>query len=102
MTDYRDAETGEYVTEEYALANPSTTVAEAESSGTIEEAPAIRGVLNEEITMSDQPNQDLPKTEGAKGRDNAAAKQAENDARKAEREAYREAHPDQTLPEDLQ
>jgi len=97
-TVYRDAGTGEYVTEEYAKANPGTTVSETE-----EVPPAtVTGVLQEEVTMSDQPNQDLPKTQGAKGRDNAAAKQAEADARKAEREAYREAHPDQTLPEDLQ
>ena len=92
---YRDAVTGEYVTEEYAEANPGTTVSETEAV-----PPAtVVGVLQEEITMSDQPNQDLPKEEGAHGRDNAAAKKAEAEQRKAEREADREPHPDQTLPE---
>lgn len=51
--------------------------------------------------MADAPNQDLPKEQGAKGRDNAAAKQAEAAARKAAREADKAPHPDQTLPENL-
>lgn len=51
--------------------------------------------------MSDQPNQDLPREQGAKGRDNAAAKKAEADARKAAREAAQQPQPDQTLPENL-
>ena len=105
---YRDAVTGEYVSEEYAKANPATTVSETDTG------PATTvGVLQEEITMSNQPSQDLPKQQGSKGRDNAAAKQAEADARKDERDAGRadkqqqreeweQAHPDQTLPEDLQ
>jgi hypothetical protein len=54
--------------------------------------------LTKEIIMSDQPNQDLPQEQGAKGRDNAAAKKAEADARKAAREADKAPHPDQTLP----
>jgi len=54
-----------------------------------------------ESTMSDAPNQDLPREQGAKGRDNAAAKKAEADARKAAKEAAQAPHPDQTLPEDL-
>jgi hypothetical protein len=61
----------------------------------------IPGVRTKESTMAEQPNQDLPKEQGAKGRDNAAKKQAEAAARKAEREANQAAHPDQTLPEDL-
>ncbi len=49
--------------------------------------------------MPDAPNQDLPKEEGAKGRDNAAQKQREAAERKAAREAEQAPHPDQTLPQ---
>lgn len=36
---YRDAVTGEYVSEEYALANPDTTVRETERQAENDEAP---------------------------------------------------------------
>lgn len=94
-TVYRDAGTGEYVTEEYAKANPGTTVSETEA---VPPATVTDG-SQEETTMSDQPNQDLPQEQGAKGRDNAAQKQAEADARKAAREADKQPHPDNTLPD---
>ena len=84
---YRDAGTGEYVSEEYADTHPGTTVGETEAV-----PPAtVTGVLQEEIVMSDQPNQDLPQEQGSQGRDKAAARQAEAEQRKAEREAEREA-----------
>lgn len=44
MTDevkYRDAVTGEYVTEDYAKANPETTVAETDEGEPWEPAPPL-------------------------------------------------------------
>ena len=53
--------------------------------------------------MSEQPSQELPKEQGAQGRDNAAAKQAEADKRKADREAAKnQPEVDNTLPADLE
>ena len=102
MTDYRDAVTGEYVTQEYALANPSTTVAEAEPDGTIEEAPTTtQGVLREEIVMANE-KADQRSEQAQEQQARREAEAAERQAQKDAREAERQAHPDQTLPEDLQ
>jgi hypothetical protein len=52
--------------------------------------------------MSEQPSQELPKEQGSQGRDNAAAKKAAADQRKADREAAKQQpEVDNTLPEDL-
>jgi FKBP-type peptidyl-prolyl cis-trans isomerase len=107
-TVYRDAGTGEYVTQEYALANPSTTVSETQPDGTIEDGPTTTGgVLNEEGIMANEKMKEDPRAEQAQEQQarreaEAAERQAQKDARKAQREEFEQAHPDQTLPEDLQ
>lgn len=93
---YRDAGTGEYVTEEYANTHPTTTVKETEADPPV----AVTGVLQEEIVMANEKADQRSQTaqeQQARREAEAAERQAEKDAR----EADRQPHADQTLPGDL-
>ena len=83
---YRDAVTGEYVSEEYAKANPATTVKETDPS------PDETGTKKKEKVMANEKAD--PRSEKAK------EQQARREAEAAQRQAEKEgAHVDNTLPD---
>lgn len=58
---YRDARTGQYVTDEYAKENPDTTVKESEFEGVqvpLDSAPAIELPLTTETEVSENDQSD--------------------------------------------
>ncbi len=94
-TVYRDAGTGEYVTEEYAKANPGTTVSETETPPATVTGGAEEGTDMANEKMKEDPRSEQAQEQQARREQEAAERQAEKDAR----EADRQPHPDNTLPD---